>query len=516
MRNVVCGLWLIALGLLPQDALAKAETVKITVSGAGLARTISVTDPRILNLSHAWGETFLDTSRPAINESPHGSWPYEVSFYSLIGENDVRKTCVLYYYPSNSTDPGLIYLPSSRSAVWELNVGTVVRRGRDGKWNYAAPAWDALMKSTIARAESGEIEPRIAKGKPKTAMESWTKPRRGWLYVFDPQPESTGSRIWLFDPGTAAVMGSIRTGYQPDIALSPDGSRLYIVSGDREDGEVAVVNTADGSVRETSFPGRVLYTPWYQTLPPFNSVTVSSDGDALRILQQSAYPPETAEPQVWSFDTIKGSFSPTRAEIDDCRSGVFVPSSTAREFEVICSSSNTLHSMRLDADSRLVSHVVTNLPGTQHCPVATGLSLQDNSKLALINHSGAIDTMDVATHKVRSTGVTAGCAAPWVVSDLNWPRSPDAKKVYVGYGPPTPDNMATSNTIQVFDTDSWKQLATAQTSVPFWSATMSADGWFIYAFVPKQHAILELDAATLREKRKFTLGAAPSLAVVAP
>jgi uncharacterized protein YqcC (DUF446 family) len=76
--------------------------------------------------------------------------------------------------------------------------------------------------------------------------------------------------------------------------------------------------------------------------------------------------------------------------------------------------------------------------------------------------------------------------------------------------------MATSNTIQVFDTDSWKQLATAQTSVPFWSATMSADGWFIYAFVPKQHAILELDAATLREKRKFTLGAAPSLAVVAP
>jgi len=45
---------------------------------------------------------------------------------------------------------------------------------------------------------------------------------------------------------------------------------------------------------------------------------------------------------------------------------------------------------------------------------------------------------------------------------------------------------------------------------------MSADDWFIYAFVPKQHAILELDAATLREKRKFTLGAAPSLAVVAP
>jgi DNA-binding beta-propeller fold protein YncE len=516
MRNLVCGLSLIVLWLLPQDAVAKAETVKITVSGGGLKRTITVTDPRILDLSHAWGETFLDTSRPPIDESPQGPWPYEVSLYSLIGENDVRKTCVLYYYPANSTAAGLIYLPSSSSAVWELNVGTVLRQGRDGKWNYAAPAWDALMKSEIAQAESEEIEPHVDKGQPKTAMESWTKPRRGWLYVLDPQPESTGSRIWLFDPGTAAVMGSIRTGYQADIALSPDGSLLYIVSGERDDGEVAVVNTADGSVRETSFPGRVLYTPWYQTLPPFNSITISSDGKALRILQQSSFPPEKAEPQVWSFDTTKRSFSSTRAEIDDCRSGVFVPSSTASTFEVICSSSNTLHSMRLDADSRLVSHGVINLPGTQHCPVATGLSLQDNNKLALINHSGAIDTMDIATHEVRSTGVTVGCSAPWVVSGLNWPRSPDAKKVYVGYGPPTPDNMATSNAIHEFDTDSWKQLATAQTSIPFWSATMSADGWFIYAFVPKQHAILELDAATLREKRKFTIGAAPALAVVAP
>ena len=150
------------------------------------------------------------------------------------------------------------------------------------------------MKSTIAQAESEEIQYRMSKGKgaPKTAMESWTKPRSGWLYVVDPQPESSGSHIWLFDPGTAAVMGSIRTGYQPDIALSPDGSRLYIISGERESGEVAVVNTTDGSVREISFSGRVLYTPWYQTLPPFNSIAISSDGKALRILQQSSFPPE--------------------------------------------------------------------------------------------------------------------------------------------------------------------------------------------------------------------------------
>ena len=112
MKNVVCVLSMIALWIFTQDALAKAETVKITVSGGSLAGPISVTDSRILDLSHAWGDSFLDRSRPPIEQAPQGPWPYEVSFYSQFGENDVRKTCVLYYYPSDSTNPGLIYLPS--------------------------------------------------------------------------------------------------------------------------------------------------------------------------------------------------------------------------------------------------------------------------------------------------------------------------------------------------------------------------------------------------------------------
>jgi DNA-binding beta-propeller fold protein YncE len=312
-------------------------------------------------------------------------------------------------------------------------------------------------------------------------------------------------------------MGSIRAGYQPDLALSPDGSRLYIVSGERESGEVAVVNSADGSFRETSFLGRVLYTPWYQTLPPFNSIAVSSDGKALRVLQQSSFPPETAGPQIWSFDTTSGTFSPTRTEIENCSSGVFVPSSTASEFDIICSSSNTLHSIQSDTDFRLVSHLITKLPGAPHCPVATGLLLKEKNKIALINHSGSIHTIDVTTHQVTpTTGVTAECTAPWAVYGLHWPRSPDGTKIYVGYGPSTPDNMATSSTIRMFDTETWKQLGTVETSAPFWSATVSIDGSFIYAFVPKQHAIVEIDAATLREKHKFILGATPALAVVAP
>src|ERR1039458_5410334 len=57
--------------------------------------------------------------------------------------------------------------------------------------------------------------------------ENWAKPESGWLYVLDPKPDAggPGGRVWLVDPETGKVMGSIRTGDNADFALSPDGRR---------------------------------------------------------------------------------------------------------------------------------------------------------------------------------------------------------------------------------------------------------------------------------------------------
>jgi hypothetical protein len=79
-----------------------------------------------------------------------------VSFYIKIADNEVRKKYVLYYYPNPSTEPGYIYLPGKGETWYSLNVGAIIRDEQDGKWNYASPAWEDLIKPMIASAKAAQ------------------------------------------------------------------------------------------------------------------------------------------------------------------------------------------------------------------------------------------------------------------------------------------------------------------------------------------------------------------------
>src|SRR5580704_9583435 len=136
-------LLLVLLGT-PIAAWAKAPTTEITISGGGLGKVVEVTDPQLLAISNTFLGEFFDQSRKPLNEAPPGLKSYEVSFYVKVAENDVRKMYVAYYYPNVGSEQGFIYLPD-RGAVWELNIGTIMGGGQ-GKWNYALPAWEALIK----------------------------------------------------------------------------------------------------------------------------------------------------------------------------------------------------------------------------------------------------------------------------------------------------------------------------------------------------------------------------------
>jgi hypothetical protein len=141
---------------MPEAASAKARTVKIMISGGGLTSPIEVTDPRILDISNVWAGQFLDRSRGTATEPPRGLQRYEVSFYIKITENDVRKRYVLYYFPNPAAEPGYIYLPGKGETSYSLNVWAILRDEQDGKWNYASPAWEDLIRPTIASAEAAQ------------------------------------------------------------------------------------------------------------------------------------------------------------------------------------------------------------------------------------------------------------------------------------------------------------------------------------------------------------------------
>src|SRR6476660_2256115 len=52
----------------------------------------------------------------------------------------------------------------------------------------------------------------------------------GWLYVLDTDNGGSNGQVILIDSSTGTVGRIYKAGYHPDMALSPDGSRLYISS----------------------------------------------------------------------------------------------------------------------------------------------------------------------------------------------------------------------------------------------------------------------------------------------
>ena len=129
-----------------------------------------------------------------------------------------------------------------------------------------------------------------------------------------------------------------------------------------------------------------------------------------------------------------------------------------------------------------------------------------------LNHSGPTVSQTVARME-RDGLLSVSGDRHRIVYPFAWPRSPDGTKVYVGYGPASPDGMATSVELRVFDTSAWQQVGSIRTSFPFWSASMSEDGKFVYAVVPEEHRVLVLDATTLRETGTINVGRAPALAL---
>ena len=132
-------------------AWAKAPTVKLRISGGSLASAIDITEPSILHISNVWSGEFIDNSQ-SVAKRPSEELPrYEVSFYTE-SDNSVMRRYVLYYSPNPKGGQGFIYLPGEGETWYGLNVGAILRNGRDGHWNYASPKWENLIKPLIAQA----------------------------------------------------------------------------------------------------------------------------------------------------------------------------------------------------------------------------------------------------------------------------------------------------------------------------------------------------------------------------
>jgi DNA-binding beta-propeller fold protein YncE len=393
----------------------------------------------------------------------------------------------------------------------------------------------AVLPQTAAQTgaqteKTGEADTSAA-AMPNIQLENWTKPQSGWLYVLDPKPGTgTGGRIWLVDPETGKVMGSIRTGDKPDFALAPDGSRLYIASLAKGDlSEHAVIDTSTGDVvQRGTIDGRVVY----DGLPPFSTMAVSDDGSVLRILIDAPKSEDADAFLLASFDTSTGKFLPRSVHLGNCGPGRFIANPSQDHFDFLCPRTNRVRLIRVDADARELQNTDVKLPWERRDGAAAAIEPSGSDAIAIVRGDGGVYEMNPSTQEFADT--MAHPRLPNRIPPAAWPTSPDGSRIYLGYNNTydrhsdnrfyldygRPPNIrpayATADQFLVFDTHTWTKLGTIKTKMPFWSATVTKDGMKLYATAPQKHSILVIDTEKMRQSGVIKVGGAPALAVVAP
>jgi hypothetical protein len=395
----------------------------------------------------------------------------------------------------------------------------------------------SLPPSSVARTVRADVQTSApaqtdAAVHSNIQVENWAQPQRGWLYVLDPKPDAgaAGGSVWLVDPEAGKVMGSIRTGDNPDFALSPDGSRLYVASrAEGNSSELAVIDTARGAVLKSGIVnGRAVS----DGIPPFSTMAVSGDGLALRILIDAPKSPDADSFLLATFDTRAGEFQPGIVHVGNCGPGRFISYATANHFDFLCPRTNKIRLIGVDADSRAVQNAEVVIPWERREGVAEAIEAPGSQGIEIVRGDGGVFQLNLATQQFADTPAHPGL--PNRIPPAAWPTSPDGSRLYLGYKndydrhsdsrfyldygrPPNlrPGN-ATVDEFRVFDTRTWRKVGTIRAKMPFWSAAMGIDGKILYAMAPQKHSILVIDTGKMHQVNVLKVGGMPALALVAP
>ena len=146
---------LLAISVIPTSLMAKGQTVRNIIEGAGIPAPIEITNPKILANFFVWTgpgtssnekEGFIIQWSQAAAELPPGLPRYQVSFYT--NESVERLSYVVFYSCDPSTKLGYVYLPGPGEKWSQLNMGSIYH-GIEGHWLHARPLWDTIAEPLI-------------------------------------------------------------------------------------------------------------------------------------------------------------------------------------------------------------------------------------------------------------------------------------------------------------------------------------------------------------------------------
>jgi DNA-binding beta-propeller fold protein YncE len=375
------------------------------------------------------------------------------------------------------------------------------------------------------------------------------RPASGWLYVVDSNRNTGESAMLVVDPEKGRVVASLPGGYQPDIAVSADGSRLYLSYSEMNntpEGKLQVIDTSTGAVlRELPDMHRWLST-YYSYAP---NMVLSRDGAWLYVFKMLESQDRFTN-YLETFDTQLNAFLPNKVDLPECVSATMVPSVVGEGVYVLCGGTRDVRFVSLDRGAKaghvtsVMNDVSAAFPKEASTPVlghgekryiATGFVNSDGKTLTVITTDGLFLQGDAASGRISGHGLldralhgdsaesASAVSAGWL--DERWVRSqrpvlsPDGKRLYLGLGTKKRLRQGSQllDKIAVLDAATMELIKTLDPNRTYWSFAISGDENRLYV-VDSDHAVIcVLDINSGRELGVVTgVGTTPVYAVAAP
>ncbi len=417
--------------------------------------------------------------------------------------------------------------------------------------------------ATLHNAEadaSGSTQPQRLRaglvGRDRILKPQGTTPSES-LYILDSNNKKEESQVLVVDVQDGRVVKTFKAGSNPDMALSPDGKRLYIAStwwtADRWGGSTLdTFDTASGVLlKRVDNPDRGL-----STVPQYPSKMVISQNGRWLYIYKVHQTLDGDDHYVATFDTHNGRFLSEVQKTPFCGGyAILQPLGTDRQLAVVCRESGDVRFLDLAPKASARNRTLASGSNTTGAPVqkvrilskgvpehgrrvgpaflsSDGLTLTvimgDGRLLRIDNVSQTILEKDIVDGEARKRSGGANkseqsSSQDWLAD--SWIRyqapqlSPDGSKVYVGIGrlAHLGQGVQLFDRVAVFESKTLRRVGIIKTNQLFYSLVLSKDGRHLYALSPEQASVMVIDTVIQQEVRTiYGMGRTPIRAIVAP
>jgi len=359
------------------------------------------------------------------------------------------------------------------------------------------------------------------------------KPRSGWLYIVDSNNGNLEAQVLLVDPSAGRIVRVFKTGMNPDIALTPDGTRLYLASArvtpeGTANEELSVIDTSNGASLLTVSNAK---RNTYNVVPPSSSLAISPNGRWLYVMKYDQISDLNTLYWLETFDTVSGKFLPGKVDLSGCGWGRLLPLDKNREIQVVCEQSKDVRLLKID--NRGAAHAAGAQFDQRNSESAPSVNFErrfgkiksslvaesfrsSGSRNITVLRDGRVLSYDAATNALAEVATPELPADAWVQSVAkakghNW--------LYLGLRVSKLTSTGTGSEAEIvsLNVSNFLQTRSNKISQRFDYLYVSRDGRWLYAVNTRDANLLIIEATTLKEVSEITdLGQTPSLLVESP